>query len=181
MKYRMVLLAVLVLFCSSAGFSQTPAPEPVVQHFVISVSAANYNGQGGSQAESIAGTAVQLTKNLSVGYNQIFNPADSTQPKYKLGVANYTRELHDLLGAKLSSKFIFDTTRLLVTFQAGAGKVNYEGVNRIAETGGAFLSVPLADHVSFQVLGYQVLHGQGTSALTRNVTGQLSSGLYFTF
>lgn len=186
MKY--LISFCLALLLSAVSFAQAtgaaapaPTPEPAIQHFVISVSAANYNGAKGSQPESIAGTALQLTSNLSVGYNQIFNPADSTQPKYRLGVVNYSRELHDLLGSKLSSKFIFDTTRLIVTFQAGAGKVSYDGANHIAETAGAFISLPLADHVSFQLLGYQVLHGQGTSTLTRNVSGQMSSGLYFTF
>jgi hypothetical protein len=182
---KLAIAFVLFLGLAVASLAQTvapaPAPEPVVQHFVISVSASGYGGQKGTQAESIAGTALQLTPHVSVGYNQIFNPSDSTQPKYRLGVVNYTRELHDLLGAKLSSKFVFDTTRLIVTFQGGAGKVSYEGVNRIAETGGAFLSFPLADHVSFQLVGYQVLHGQGTSTLTRSTTGQMSSGLYFTF
>lgn len=179
----LLFLGSAVCACAQATGAGAPAPtsEPAIQHFVISVSAANYDGAKGSQPESIAGTALQLTSNLSVGYNQIFNPADSTQPKYRLGVVNYSRELHDLLGAKLSSKFIFDTTRLIVTFQAGAGKVTYDGANHIAETAGAFISLPLADHVSFQLLGYQVLHGQGTSTLTRNVTGQMSSGLYFTF
>ena len=179
------LLAVIFALIPSALFAQTPAPAPkpapAVQHFVISVNAAGYNGQKGMQATTIAGTALQLTTNLSVGYEQIFNPSDSTQPKYRMGVANYTRELKSLLCTRLSSKLVFDSSNILVTFQGGAGKVTFANVNRIAEMGGAFINIPLADHVSFQVLGYQVLHGQGTTTLTRNVTGQVTSGLYFTF
>lgn len=171
-----------LLFCCALSFGQTTAPAPApVQHFVISASAAGYNGQSGATALSIAGTGIQLTTNVSVAYNLISNPSDNTAPKYNLGVINYSRGLDAILGKTLSSKLTFDTSNFVVTFQAGAGKVSMPSAHHIAETGGIYLSRPLADHVSLQIVGYQVLHGQGTTVLTHNVTQQISSGLNFTF
>jgi hypothetical protein len=186
---RLAKLALALLFFSG-GIAKaqviTPLqPPPAIQHFVISVSAAGYNGMKGEQPVTIMGAALQLTPNVSVGYNQIFNPADSTQPYYRLAVANYTRELGDVCPF-CKTHFVFDTTSILLTVQGGLGKVSITppglpGVSHIAETIGGFVNYPLADHVSFQVIGYQLLHGQGTTTLTRNMTQQVSSGLYFTF
>lgn len=171
---RLFQLAVLAI-----GLAVASVASAQTQHAVISVSAAGYNGKG-TQAVSLAGAAAQLTKNVSVGYFNISNPTDSTQPKYHMGAVNYTRELRALVGAKLSSKLTFDTTNWLVTFQAGAGKVSYAGANHVAEVGGIFISRPVANNLQLQC-GYQVLHGQGTSILTRNVSQQPSVGLVFTF
>lgn len=175
-----VAIAVGLFLCwSVSAFAQTVAPTPT-QHFVISANASGYGGAKGTQAVSLAGAAFQVTKDVSAGYLQVFNPTDSTQPKYHLGVLNYTRELRALIGSKLSSKLVFDTTNWLVTFQGGAGKVNYEGVNRIAEVGGVFLTRPVANNLSL-TCGYQILHGQGTSVITRNNSFAPSVGLNFTF
>lgn len=176
MKYLAVLFCALAL--SAVASAQTPAPP--TQHFVISVNAAGYGGQSGTQAVSLAGAAFQVTKNVSAGYLNVSNPTDSTQPKYHLGVLNYTRELRAVIGQKLASKLAFDTTNWLVTVQAGGGKVRYEGVDRVAEIGGIFISRPVANNLQL-VCGYQVLHGQGTSILTRNVAQQPTVGLTFTF
>jgi hypothetical protein len=179
-------LALVLLLCSVAAKAQTPLPPPPVQHFVISVNAAGYNGNSGMTPLTIMGTALQLTPSVSVGYNQIFDPTSGTNPNFKLGVVNYSRELGDICPF-CKNHFVFDTTNILITLQGGAGKVSYTlpgastSTSHIAGTFGGFLSIPLQDHVSFQLIGYQGLFGAGTTRLTRNVTGQISSGLYFTF
>lgn len=171
-KYIAVLFLASVL--ASVSFAQA------TQHFVISASAAGYNGKPGTQAVSLAGAAFQVTKDVSAGYLNVSNPADSTQPKYHLGVLNYTRELKSIIGANLSSKLVFDTTNWLVTVQAGGGKVNFAGNTHVAEVGGVFLSRPIANNMQIQC-GWQLLHGVGTTILTRNVTQQPSVGIVFTF
>ncbi|SRR6266568_1256166 len=172
----------LFLFLLLAPFSlkaQTP-PEAPIQHFVISVDAAGYGGSKGTTAVMLSGAAFQVTTNVSAGYFQISNPTDSTAPKYHMGSLQNTHELNALLPTSLKSKLVFDTTNWLVTFQAGAGKVNYLNVSHVAEVGGIFLSRPMSNHMQLNC-GYQILHGQGTSILTRNTAGTLLVGLTSTF
>jgi hypothetical protein len=179
-----LLLALLLPFGAKAQTNVAPSITP--QYFVISVSAAGYGGQKAVQPVTIVGTAVQLTTNLSVGYNQIFNPNDSTAPKYNLGVVNYTRQLAEICSF-CKSHFVFDTTQVLITGQAGLGRVSMTlpgetvSTSHIAEIVGAFINYPLANHVSMQLLGLQYLHGQGNTTLTRSNTYQISAGPYFTF
>src|SRR6266404_6351912 len=109
----------LVAFLLSGIPAMAQTPEPPVQHFVISGSMAGFNG---NQVVSIASTGVQLTQNVSVAYEFISNPSDSSQPRVGSGVVNYTREVAALLPASLKKKLVFDTTNYLVTFQAGAGR-----------------------------------------------------------
>src|SRR5258708_6410590 len=115
------LLAVLclILVLSVAASAQT------TQHFVISATAVAYGDQKGTTAVSEEGTGFQITSNFSVAYARISNPTDSKAPIYNLGAVNYTRELGSLLPAKVKTSLVFDTTNWLVTFQGGAGKVNY--------------------------------------------------------
>lgn len=178
-KVTAVILAFLAFTVPCRAQTVSPA-NPPTQHFVINVNAAGYNGAAGTQAVSLIGSAFQLTSDVSVGYLQILNPTDGTQPKYHLGVANYTRQLDAFLPKAVKSKLLIDTTNWLITFQAGGGKVSYLNVNRIAEDFGVFISRPVAPNLQLQC-GYQVLHGQGTSVLTRNVTNQPTAGLIFTF
>jgi hypothetical protein len=184
---KLVPVLILALFLPFGAKAQTNvAPPPSPQYFVISVSAAGYNGQKGAQPLTIVGAALQVTKNLSVGYNQYFNPADTTQPYFRMGVANYTRELAEIC-SYCKTHFVFDTTNILVTGQVGFGRVTYtlpsatSPTSHIAETVGAFVSIPMSSHISFQLVGWQILHGAGTTTLTRNTTQQISAGPYFTF
>lgn len=177
----------LLLFCATPSRAQTNVAPPLVfQHFVVSVNAAGYGTDKGMVPVTILGTAIQLTTNLSVGYNQIFDPSTAANPNYHLGVVNYTRELGDICPF-CKDHFVFDTTSILTTFQGGAGKVVYtlpgasSSSGHIAATVGAFVSIPLSDHMSFQLIGVQGLFGAGNTRLTRNVTQQISSGIYFTF
>src|SRR5208282_5184203 len=101
----------VMLFLALPAWGQTNvAPAPSPQYFVISVSAAGYNGQKSVQPLTIMGAAMQLTSNLSVGYNQYFNPSDSTQPSFKMGVVNYTRQLAEIC-SYCKNHFVFDTTQ----------------------------------------------------------------------
>jgi len=179
MKIKALVIELVVLLFA-VGASAQSAPAPVVQHAVISVDAAGYGSAKGTQAVSLVGGAFQFTSNVSLGYLRVSNPADSTQPVYNLGVANYSRELKALLGSKLSSKLAFDSSNFVVTFQAGGGKVNYAGASHVAEVGGIFLTRPVANNLAL-TCGYQVLHGQGTSILTRNTSSVPTVGLNFTF
>lgn len=175
---RSLITVVAVLLCSIPVVAQTPAP--AVQHFVISANAAGYGGAKGTTAISEAGTGFQLTADVSVAYARISNPTDSTAPVYNLGAVNYTRELKSILGTKLSRKLAFDTSSWLVTFQGGAGKVDYAGAHHVAELAGIFLARPVANNLQL-TCGYQYLHGQGNSLITRSNTGVPVVGLTFTF
>src|SRR5258708_5793315 len=125
MKVKFLFLASLFLL-PGVLYGQTPTPP--VQHFVVSTSAASYNGTSGGQPVAIGTTGIQFTQNISLVYEQIWNPADSAQPKYYSGLANYTREVAALLPASLKSKLVFDTTNYLVTFQGGAGRESLAGL-----------------------------------------------------
>lgn len=178
MKRLIAVLFSLAVLCVAAQ-AQTPAPTPtpVVQNFAVSVNAGGYGDSGTTKPVTVAGMAVQVTANFSAGYNHIWNPNDSSDPVYKLGVGNYTRELASLCSF-CKNHFVFDTTRELITFQGGVGTVKYHGVSKLAGTAGAFINIPLADHVSYQLLGYQRLFGVGSPTLNRN---QINTGVYFTF
>jgi hypothetical protein len=118
-----LFLCLAVLFVPCISFAQT-APASPVQHFVISGSAAAFGGNG---TASIASSGVQLTSSVSVAYEFISNPADSSKPKIGSGLVNYTRSAASFLPAKVRSKLLFDLTNYNVTFQAGAGRESLAG------------------------------------------------------
>src|SRR6266851_3747625 len=159
MKRIPITVAVLFLY-SMPAFAQQPAPtEPPVQHFIIS---ANASGYGGKEAVAMMVTGVKLTEYVSVAYDSISNPTDTTKPIFNLGDLNVTYELGDLLPKKVKSALVFDTSNYLVTFQGSAGKVTAPGINHIAEGLGVYLSRPVADHMQMSC-GFRFLHGLGTT------------------
>jgi hypothetical protein len=182
---RNIIVAVLSLVVSMSVSAQTPTPptpppDAPIQHLVINASAVGFNGPSGTQAASVMGAGLQLTKRVSLGYLHVTIPAVSA--RFELGVANYTAPLSAVLGKKLSSKFIFDTSLINVTFQGGMGKLLQPTANRIAETAGVYITYPIASHVSFQVIGGQFVHGGVQSGLiTRNYNAAVSTGLNFYF
>lgn len=123
MKYVISLFCAFTL-CAVAALAQDSG-NPPVQHFVISGSAAGY--ENGKYAVSIASTGFQLTQNVSLAYEFISNPSDSSKPRFGSGVANYTRQLSSFVPAKLQKKLLVDTSNYLVTFQAGAGRESDAG------------------------------------------------------
>ena len=175
MKYlASFCLAFAVLLLPVVASAQTPASSPSpIDHIFVSGSALAFNGPNGMTASSNFGAALQLTPGLSTGYNQITIP--SLNRTYRLGVVNYTRPLSSLVGKALSSKFVFDLSQINATFQAGGGKVDQVAPNpvfsTVAETGGVFLSVPLANHVSATVVGVQYLHGGSNPSQVTLTTG----------
>src|SRR5258708_39568983 len=124
-KHPLLYILAVCFLLGGRAQAQTPTPAPATQHFVISATAVAYGDQKGTTAVSEEGTGFQITSNFSVAYARISNPTDSKAPVYNLGAVNYTRELGSLLPTKLKTSLVFDTTNWLVTFQGGAGKVNY--------------------------------------------------------
>jgi hypothetical protein len=177
-RFAILLGFELLLFALVVSAQTTPLPAPVVQHFVISVNAGAYGDNKGTTTPlTIAGIAVQITPNFSGGYNHIWDPNDSTNPVYKLGVGNYTKQLAELCSF-CRNHFVFDTTQILGTFHGGIGTVTYGGHSKVAGDLGGFLSIPLSNHTSYQLLGYQRLFGVGSPTLNRN---QVTTGVFWTF
>lgn len=158
--------AVLLMMLLIPGMLFAQAP---VQHFSLSGSVIGYLGPGGSTPSSIADGYFNLTQRVAIGYQQITIPTVAT---VKLGCATYSLPLNVLAGKKLSAKFVFDASKIGVTFIAGAGKLNQSvlNVDRVAETGGIYISYPLGSNVSLKLIGAQWLHGG-------IVNGVLATGL----
>lgn len=132
------LLAVLLFSCLYAASSPAQAP---VQHFVLSTTAGSFGGS----AVAIASTGIQLVQqpsySVSVAYEFISNPTDSTKPRVGSGLANYTRSAASFVPAKLRSKLVIDLSNYNVTFQGGAGRESlYAGIGaaRTYQTVGNF-------------------------------------------
>lgn len=164
------LLSAVLLFFGGAlpGLAQAPAADPPLQHFVVAGSVAGYRG---SEPVSIMSTGVQLTKNISVAYEYIVNPNDSSRPRYGSGVANYTREASSLLPASLKKKLVFDTSNYLVTFQVGAGResdaakvLGGSRTSHIIGNFGIYGSRPVAAHASLGA-GYKFILGPSSTVI----------------
>jgi hypothetical protein len=168
-----ILKVVLFLILAAVGAGRSLG-QTATQHFVISGSAAG-------QPAAIASTGVQLTQNISVAYEYISNPSDSSKPRFGSGVANYTRQVSDLLPAKVKKALVIDTSNYLVTFQAGAGRESLAGVNGGARTShvignfGIYGGRPVANNVQLGC-GYKFILGP-QSQLIKVPVGNLT----FTF
>lgn len=160
-------MLLMVLLIPGMLFAQTNAVP--VQHFSLSGSVIGYFGPGGSTPSSIADGYFNLTQRVALGYQQITIPTIAT---VKLGCATYSLPLNSLAGKKLSTKFVFDSSKIGVTFLAGVGKLNQDTLNvdRIAETAGVYISYPLGSNVDLKLIGAQWLHGG-------IVNGVLATGL----
>jgi hypothetical protein len=153
---RKLILTALAVVAISLGC--TVANAQTTQHFVVSASSSG-------QPAAIASTGFQLTTNVSLAYEYISNPNDSTKPRYGSGVANYTRQVSSFLPAKLKAKLLVDTTNYLVTFQAGAGRESLPGakigdprVSHVIGNFGIYGGRPVAPHAQLGV-GYKFLLG----------------------
>lgn len=170
----LVILAVPVI-----SFGQTPAPS--VQHFVVSGSAANFGGNG---AASIASSGIQLTQGISLVYEFISNPNDSSKPRVGSGLANYSRQASDFVPAKLRSKLLIDLSNYIVTFQAGAGRqsdaATVPGGSRsthVVGNFGIYGGRPLPGGHTQLGCGYKFILGPGGATLVKIPVGNLT----FTF
>src|SRR3974390_2997674 len=183
-RIRKALLGVSLLFLAAvAAHAQTAAPVvPKPTLFTMSGNYAAFTGTKTTTPAVIASAAIQILPNVSVGYEHIQLTASGNTARWELGVVAYTRQLNSLLGTTISSKLLIDTSQIGVTFSAGAGKLLQPTVNRIAETAGVHFSYPLADHISLQIIGVDVLHGGvETGFLTTNTTENISTGLNIFF
>lgn len=177
LRVMITLFAALFLAIPAISHAQS-APAPT--HFVISGSATGFTGANGTSAASIAGAAIQLTPHISAGYLQVTVPAISA--RFQMGVVNYTKPLNEWLGTTISNKLVFNISNINLTVQAGGGKLLQPIVNRIAETAGVYVSYPVSNNVSLQLVGVSVLHGGAqTGFVTTNTTTALSTGINFSF
>jgi hypothetical protein len=185
---RAILVAVAgVLLFAGAGRAQSASPTAPLQHFTLSGNAVGFLGAAGGapQSASLAGASFNLTQRFSLGYELITVPSVAS---YNFGTVGYTLPLSSLVGKTINSHFTFDATKVNVEFMGGLGKVSQSALNlsRIAETVGAYISYPLSNNVSIQIIGAQWLHGgiTGTSGFvtsTNSSTAALSSGLLINF
>lgn len=160
MKTRIINLFLLVLlfFClGGSAMAQTPAPP--LQHFVIS-------GSASGQPASISSVGFQLTSNVSLAYEYIVNPTDSSKPRYGSGVANYTFSAASLVPKSIKAKLLVDLSNYNVTLQAGAGKESLSNataggprVSHIIGNFGAYGSYPMPGGHSQIGLGYKFIVG----------------------
>jgi hypothetical protein len=176
---KVISVAILAMLFSCPAQAQTNVVPPPV-HFTLSGSASSFSGTNGTSAASLAGAGINVTPHFSAGYLQVNIPAISG--RFEMGVVNYTRTLHDIIGNTLASKIQFDTTGINVTFQGGGGKLLQPIVNRIAETAGVYFTYPVTNNMSLQLLGISVFHGgTQTGFVTVNTTTAVSTGLQFNF
>lgn len=179
MKNRIINLFLLsgLFFLSVCGASAQTTPAPT-QHFVVSGSAAG-------QPAAITTAGVQLTSSVSVVYEYIVNPNDSTKPRYGSGLANYTVGADKFLPKSLKPKLLIDPSNYNVTFQAGAGKeslANPAGGARISHIIGNFgiygsRPMPSTGSHAQIGLGYKWIVGPGTNVVVKVPVGTLN----FTF
>lgn len=170
-----LLLAVNVL-------AQTPAPNPPTQHFVMSTTAGSFGGS----AVAIASTGIQLIQQpsyaVSVNYEFISNPNDSSKPRIGSGLANVTKPACSFVPASLRAKLLIDLCSYNVTFQGGAGREsisNGPGADRSYFTVGNFAaygSYPLPGGHTQVGIGYKWIVGHN-GGLVHIPTGNLN----FTF
>lgn len=162
------LFALALLCLAPVILSAQTNAVPPVQHFSLSGSVISYLGPGGSAPATIADGSFNVTARVAFGYQTIIVPTVATM---KFGTASYSLPLNSLVGKKLSGKFVFDSSKIGVTFIGGAGKINQSALNvdRIGETAGIYISYPLGSNVSLRLVGAQWVHG--------GINGFLATGL----
>src|ERR1700676_133059 len=182
---ELVVLAVLavLLFLPVLSHAQTTTPTPLpasppISHIVLTASASGFKDGTGSHPASIAFAGLQLTKTISLGYEQLTVSGEPVRGQF--GIVTYSNTLDRFVGAKVTSHFVFDATNIVVTVGGGAGKWLTPQKNSIAETFHASLTYPLAAHVGWQLFGYQLFHSANTT-VHANYTQTLSTGPVFYF
>ena len=184
MKRILAILIVLLGFTFSAS-AQT-------QHFSLSGSAVSFMGPGGTAPASIADGYFAMTTNWSVGFQQITIPTLAT---VKLGLIDYGKPLPEWLGKNLTSKFVFDASKIYLDVFGGAGKLNENtlNVNRVAEAVGVCVSYQLGANVSAKLVCGEYLHGgivngfltnaaiPGTAQAPNNSSAAISTGIKIHF
>lgn len=172
-------ITAVLIFCGLAlvaGAQDTS--EPPVSIVNISGSASGFSSHG-THVASIGAFGLQVTKNVSVAYEQARVP--DLNLTFKLGVVNYSTTADHLVGKKLASKFTFDLSNYVATFTAGAGKAYAPSGQSIAETAGFAITRPLAAHMGWQVISYQYIHSHFGSGVLDKGYQSASTGPIFYF
>lgn len=179
MRKTIIAVAMLLLSSVSLMAQSTPPSEPTVSLINISGSASGFGGQQGTQPASIVAAGLQLTKTVSVAYEQINVSSGGADPRFKLGLVNYSNTLDKYLGKKLSSKFTFDSSNLVLTVGVGGGRCNFAGRNSIAETAHISLTRPLASHIGWQIISYQYVHGAQSGLINKSYNSAATGPIFY--
>lgn len=174
---KKIITAVALFLFAGVALAQTP-PQ---QMFVMSTTAASLGGK----PVAIATGGVQLahftsSDALSVVYEFISNPADSSQPHIGSGLVNSTWPVSSFVPASVRSHLNIDLTNYNLTFQGGAGVeslwngVDLPRTDKVVGNFGIYPSYPLpGGHVTISV-GYKWIVGgaRGVSGLVKAVPDQ---------
>jgi hypothetical protein len=173
---RLVLLLVLVTVSVSA---QTPLPtEPPISHLILSGTATGFKGDTTTHPASIMYAGLQLTKTISVGYEQL--QVSGVAVRGQFGIATYSNTVDMLLPKAVKSHLLFDPSNFVFTVGGGAGKFLTPVKNTIGETFHISLTYPMAAHVGWQIFGYQGFHAPG-QFIGVNYSQTVSTGPVFYF
>jgi hypothetical protein len=178
--FRFIAL-VFLLALAIPAYGQNPVTSDQKNYFSLSASASGFIGGGSNQASTLAGAWLNLTQQVSIGYEMLIVPTVAT---YKFGSVHWQMPLSSLIGKKLTGHFLFDASKISVGFKGSVGTLSQgsvvPAVNILAEKAGITLAYPLADHISFQLLSAEWVHGgiRGTSGLvTSPSAAEISAGL----
>lgn len=179
---RILLSAIVALLLTlTPAFAQT-------SHFSVDVSALGLSAGGTASAGTNVGGAVQITKRVSAGYEQVIVP--NLSATYYIGQAMYTVPLSALVGKKINKSFAFDSSVWSVKFSAGAGvlRQTLNGVmtQHVASEAGAGLVYTANSHVGVEVISGQWLHAgvagpAGNQFIITPNSASISSALQITF
>lgn len=178
MRRFVEVVALVVGFFLLGGVASAQTPAPPVQHFVMSTATGSFHGD----PVAIASTGIQITAGVSIAYEFVSNPNDSSKPRVGSGLANYTFQASRLVPAKLKSKLLIDLSNYNVTLQGGAGRESLSnGIGkprsyRTVGNFGAYGSYPLPGGHTQIGLGYKFITG-AAGGLIKVPTGTLN----FTF
>lgn len=178
-KVKIFLIAIAALFGAlfvEAAYPQsTPQPpaDVPISHVLITGQATGFNGPKGAQAATLEAFGLQVTEYVSVAYEHVQVPAANV--RYEFGLVNFSKTL-----PKFKS-FVFDTSNIVYTFSAGAGKYFApNGTNHVAETAAASITYPLAKHMGWQILSYQYIHSPASGLINKSYQ-DASTGPVFYF
>lgn len=152
------LLPLLLLAFALPMLAQSDVP--AASHFSISASASGFIGGQQSNPSTIVEGSVNLSRRLSIGYDQVLIP--NLNANYHFGLLRYDMPLASVIGKKLNSQMVFDTSKWGVGFIGGAGVLRQDITaikqQHIASEVGAGLNYNANGHVTVDVVSFRWLH-----------------------
>jgi hypothetical protein len=205
MKGKTLALAILLLAplaVRAQGGPPAGCDTPGTSHFSVNGSAVGFVGANTSNPATIAGGSVALTCRFALGYEQVIVPA--LDASYYLGLVEYTMPLRALVGKKINSKFVFNSSAWTTTFFGGVGALRQtltttstdpttglttsssSTAQHIATTLGAGLNYVANNHVTIQVISAQWIHSPVAGPAANPIvvtpdTSTISTGLRISF